>query len=345
MTIPAEMRCVVLHSPGDLRSDTRPTPQPAPGEVLVQVRLVGVCGSDLHYYELGRSGSSVVESPVVLGHEFGGVIVAVGAGVDRTIGERVSVEPGVQCGKCTACRRGIYNHCTDMHFLGAAPTDGAMQEYVAVREDHAFALPDTVSDEAAALIEPLSVALWGVGRARLQRGESVVIVGAGPIGVLCALVARAKGANSVVLVDPADGRRQLAARLTGARVVAPADLEEPDGSFDVALECSGSDSGLETALRSVRDDGRVVVLGVGVDRLDIPMNTLQEGEISVTGSHRYRNTWPAAIDLVARGEVDPTTLITKKFSLDQAEEAILASRTDPSSLKACVHLSGPATGS
>lgn len=343
MTIPAEMRCVVLHSPGDLRFESRPTPQPAPGEVLVQVGLVGVCGSDLHYYELGRSGSSVVEAPFVPGHEFGGVIVAVGAGVDRTIGERVSVEPGVQCGRCSACRRGIYNHCTDMHFLGAAPTDGAMQEYVVVRDDHAFAVPDTVSDEAAALIEPLSVALWGVGRARLQRDESVVIVGAGPIGVLCALVALAKGAASVVLVDPADGRRQLAASLTGAQVVTPEDLRN-SGGFDVALECSGSDAGLSTALHSVREDGRVVVLGVGVDRLDIPMNTLQEGEVTVTGSHRYRNTWPAAIDLVASGEVDPTTLITGKFSLDQAEEAILAPRTDPRSLKACICLSGPAPG-
>ena len=237
-TIGSTMQAMVLHAPGDFRMENRQVPQPAAGEVLVQVGLVGICGSDIHYFETGRSGSSVLRKPFVLGHEFGGRIAALGAGVSRSIGERVSVEPGIQCGRCDACRRGAYNHCVHMHFLGAAPTNGAMQEYVVVPSDHAFAIPDEVSDEAAALIEPLSVALWAIRRSGIRARESVLIVGAGPIGVLCALVAAAKKAGSVVISDPDERRRQRAADLTGATACSPADVDAGHSEHvDVVLEC------------------------------------------------------------------------------------------------------------
>lgn len=339
----SDMRAMVLHGPGDFRMETRPVPTPAAGEVLIRVGLVGICGSDIHYFETGRSGSSVVQNPVVLGHEFGGSIAAVGEGVRRRIGERVSVEPGIQCGRCAECLRGSYNHCEHMRFLGAAPTDGAMQEYVVVPSDHAFAVPDEVSDEAAALIEPLSVALWGLSRAGLKAGESVLIVGAGPIGVLCALVASTKGADHIVILDPIAERRERATAITGFPARArtdgdPMHLER----FDVVLECSGSAPGLATATASVRrGGGRVVVVGVGVDRLEVPMQLIQEGEVTVTGSHRYRETWPDAIELIARGRIDVDALVTSHFALEQVQEAILSPQRTPGSLKVCIDVSGP----
>lgn len=337
MSIGSTMRVVVLHGPGDFRMETRTVPTPGAGDVLVRVGLVGVCGSDIHYFETGRSGSSIIRNPAVIGHEFGGLIAAVGPGVSRPVGERVSVEPGIQCGRCDACRRGAYNHCDFMRFLGAAPTDGAMQEYVVVPSDHAFAVPDEVSDEAAALIEPLSVALWGIRRSRLTAGESVLVVGAGPIGVLCALVASAQGADRIVILDPDEKRRSRAAAITGA--LAEADPAS-GGDFDVVLECSGSVPGLQTATSSVREGGRVVVIGVGVERLEVPMQLIQEGEVTVTGTHRYRDTWPAAIALIAGGQIDVDALVTSHFTLDQVREAILASRTVPGSLKVCIDVSG-----
>lgn len=331
-----QMRAVVLHGPRDLRAEFRPRPHPGPGEVLVRVHMVGVCGSDIHFFEEGRAGSSIVRDPVVLGHEFGGEIAAVGPGTNREVGQRVSIEPGIQCGRCEACIRGTYNHCTNMRFLGAAPTDGALQEYVIVPADHAHPVPDSVSDDAAALIEPLSVAIWGVSRARLQDGESVLIIGAGPIGVLCALVAQTHNPRQIVIADPSEGRRSRAASITAAMPVLPDDLRDRVPAFDVVFECSGSRSGLDAAMSAVHEAGRVVLLGVGVDRLDIPMNLLQEGEVTVTGSHRYRDTWPAAISMIARNTLDPVRIVTAHYTLDRAEEAILAPRTDPTALKVCI---------
>jgi L-iditol 2-dehydrogenase len=337
--VPPEMRAMVLHAPRDLRLELRAVPVPGVGEVLVRVGVVGVCGSDVHYFEDGKSGSSVVRAPVVLGHEFGGRIAAVGPGTVRKVGQRVSVEPGIQCGKCSACLRGQYNHCSDMTFLGAAPTDGGMQEYLLVPSDHAFAIPDDMSDEAAALVEPLSVALHGVSRARIRAGDSVLIIGAGPIGVLCAVVAAAEGAANVAIVDPDGGRRDIAASLTRADVLTETELTVVANSFDAVLECSGSNLGLTSAIESVRQDGRIVVLGVGVDRLDVSMNLVQEEEVSITGSHRYRNTWPRAIKLLSTGVVCPEKFVTHRFTLEDGQNAILAHRAVPGVLKAAILLS------
>jgi L-iditol 2-dehydrogenase len=226
-----------------------------------------------------------------------------------------------------------------MTFLGAAPTDGGMQEYVLVRSDHAFAIPDTLSDEASALVEPLSVAVHGVSRAHIREGSSVLVIGAGPIGVLCAIVASNNGAGTVTIIDPDADRCELARSLTGAEILDQTGLGQRANSFDVALECSGSSQGLNSAIQSVMEDGKIVVLGVGVDRLDIPMNVLQEGEITITGSHRYRDTWPRAIELLANGVVDVSKFVTHRFVFEAALDAILAPRTQVGVLKAIIRIS------
>src|SRR5438094_66301 len=177
-------QAAVLYAPHDIRIEERPVPTPGLREVLIEVKAVGVCGSDVHYYEHGRIGSYVVRQPLVLGHESSGVIVDVGEGVSKDrIGERVAMEPGIPCGVCRECRTGHYNLCSDVRFFGTPPIDGAFTNYVILPESFAYKLPDQVSYEEGALIEPLSVGLWACRKAQLQGGDRVLITGAGPIGI------------------------------------------------------------------------------------------------------------------------------------------------------------------
>ncbi|TMG23961.1 MAG: NAD(P)-dependent alcohol dehydrogenase, partial [Chloroflexi bacterium] len=157
------MATAVLYAPRDLRIEQRPVPTPSEGEVLVRILSVGVCGSDVHYYEHGRIGDFVVRSPLVLGHESSGQIVEVGQGVSRArVGERVAIEPGEPCGRCDQCRSGRYNLCPHIRFHGTPPVDGTLSEFVAVKSDLAYKVPDEISDNAAALLEPLSVGIWAI---------------------------------------------------------------------------------------------------------------------------------------------------------------------------------------
>ena len=196
------MRAAVLNRPGEVEVVERPTPEPGPHEVLVRVRAVGVCGSDTHYYDHGRIGRFVVEAPLVLGHESAGVIEAVGERVDPArIGQRVSIEPGVPCRRCTQCLAGRYNLCPDMVFYATPPVDGSLAELAVIDEAFAHPVPDSVSDEAAALLEPLSVGIWACRKGGVGPGSRVLVTGAGPIGIVAAQVARASGAAEVVVAD------------------------------------------------------------------------------------------------------------------------------------------------
>ena len=336
-TLPATMRAAVLHGIGDLRIEDRARPAVGESEVLLQVAVVGVCGSDLHFYTDGRSGSAAVAGPTVLGHEFSGRIIAVGAGVPTSrIGERVAVEPGTPCGLCQPCTVDAYNHCERIRFVGAATIDGAMQEYLAVPARSAYPVPDHVSDAAAAMIEPFSVAVHAVGRAPTGRAEQVLVSGAGPIGHLVAQLAHRRGAASVWLVDP-NGDRLARAR-PPIRTATPEEWAATGRRVDVAFECSGSREGSRTALASLRYEGSLVIVGVGPRTLELPMDAIQEGELTITGSHRYRHTWPEAIQLVARAEIDLDALITHTFPLEEAAAALNVTRTDPAALKAVLRL-------
>src|SRR6476469_4004604 len=191
-------RAAVLTGPGRIVVEDRPVPEPGPREVLVEISAVGVCGSDVHYFEHGRIGDFVFEAPLVLGHESAGRVAALGEGVTRhAVGDRVTLEPGVPCGRCRECRAGRYNLCPDVVFFATPPVDGAFTNHVAIHEDFAFALPDELSDEAGALMEPLSVGIWACRKAGVGLGDRVLVTGAGPIGLLAAQVARAAGASRV----------------------------------------------------------------------------------------------------------------------------------------------------
>ncbi|WP_106182071.1 NAD(P)-dependent alcohol dehydrogenase [Prauserella shujinwangii] len=337
--MPEAMRVSVLNGIHDIVTEERPVPEPGEGEVLVRVQAVGTCGSDVHYYEHGRIGDFVVKSPLVLGHEPSGVVVARGPGATRhDVGTRVALEPGVPCSRCAQCKPGRYNLCPDMRFFGTPPIDGAFCEYVVLREDFAHPVPDSVSDEAAGLLEPLSVGVWACRKARVQPGSRVLITGAGPIGLVAAQTARAFGATEVVVTDVNPHRLRFAREMRATGTVDASRESLADSGFepDVLLECSGVPSAASEAIRRVGRAGRVVLVGMGGDEIPLPLAHVQGFEIEVTATFRYANTWPTAIDLAAGGEVDLDRLVTHRFGLDEVEQALTIGARDDTVVKAVV---------
>jgi L-iditol 2-dehydrogenase len=334
------MRVAVLCGPGEVVVEQRPVPEAGPGEVVVRVASVGVCGSDTHYYEHGRIGRFVLDAPLVLGHEAAGEVTALGPGVSSlAVGQRVSVEPGVPDMSCPQCLAGRYNLCPNMRFFATPPIDGAFAEYVVVHAAFAHPVPDTISDNAAALLEPLSVGIWACRKAGVTAGSRVLVTGAGPIGLVSVQAALAFGATEVVVSDVNPARLALASELgatdvVDARTVRVTDLPRPP---ELLLECSGHPAATVEALRSLDLGGRAVLVGMGGDELSLPLSVVQERELEVTGTFRYAGTWPTAIALVAAGRVDLDRLVTGTFRLDQAAEALTAGRSDPSSVKVVVH--------
>ncbi len=338
-TVPATMRASVLRDVKDIEVQRRPVPSPGPHEVLIRVTAVGTCGSDTHYYEHGRVGDFVVREPLVLGHEASGVVVACGSEVSRhTTGARVSLEPGVPCSRCTECRAGRYNLCPGVRFFATPPIDGAFCEYVALHEDFAHGVPEGLSDEAAALVEPLSVGVWACRKARVGPGSRVLVTGAGPIGLVAAQAARAFGAGEVVVTDVSSRRLELASRLaaTATLDVRRTPVAEAGYEPDVLLECSGRPDAAAEAIRTVGRAGRVVLVGMGGDEMPLPLAHVQTREIELTGTFRYANTWPTAIALVASGEVDLDRLVTHRFGLDDVADALTVSGRDETAVKAVV---------
>jgi L-iditol 2-dehydrogenase len=324
----------VLHGPRDVRLETRPLPDLGERDVLVEVRSVGVCGSDVHYYEHGRIGTFVVEQPLVLGHEVSGVVVDRGArAAKHEPGQRVALEPGVPCGHCSECRNGRYNLCADVRFFATPPVDGAFARYVAIHEDYAFALPDELSDDAGALLEPLSVGIWACRKGGVGVGDRVLVTGAGPIGNLAAQVARAAGASTVAVADV------NADRLARAVATETIDLNERDldGEYDVLLECTGVESLTRDAILTLRPAGTAVLVGMGPG-LDarLPVATMQAREITLVGTFRYANTYGAAIALAASGQIDLDGLVDARFPLEEVDRALRANRENPTLLKVVV---------
>lgn len=333
------MQASVLRAVHDLIVEERPVPQPSPREVLVRIKSVGVCGSDVHYYEHGRIGEHVVREPLVLGHEPSGEIVAVGAEVTRlTAGQRVSIEPGVPCLSCEQCLAGRYNLCPRMRFLATPPIDGAFCEYLAVHEAFAHPVPDTLSDDAAAMLEPLSVGIWACRKGRVEPGSRVLVNGAGPVGLLAAQSALAFGAARVVVADVSESRLALAGRLGATDIVdvRSATLGESGVEPDVLLECSGHPEATVAALRTLAPAGRAVLVGMGADVLPLPLPYVQNREIELVGTFRYANTWPTAIALAASGRVVLDPLVTHHYSLLDVGAALTAGGTDPSTVKVVV---------
>lgn len=328
------MLCCVLHGKRDLRLDTREVPRPGPAAALVRVRRVGICGSDLRYFEHGRAGSFVARRPFVLGHEGAGEVVETGAGVAALApGTRVVIDPSQPCGGCGYCRRGRYNLCRSMRFLGSASVDphvdGLFSEFVVMPAANCHPMPDGMDYAAAALVEPITIALHALKRAAFAGGASALILGAGTIGLLALLLARTLGAATVAVGELLEKRRALAATLGADATFDPSQPSSVEqalalgaGGFDLVLEASGAPAALAQALDLVRPGGTVVVVGSLPAEVTLPANAIMAKELQVLGSFRSANVFAEAVGLAASGRIDFAPLVTKVLPLSRVEEAM-----------------------
>ncbi len=334
------MKVSVLSGPfdaghGSLRVEERPIPVPGPNEVLVRIKSVGVCGSDTHYYRHGRIGSYIVGRPLVLGHEPSGVIVALGPGVlNRTTGQRVSLEPGIPEPLSAQTLAGRYNLDPGVRFFATPPVDGVFAEYAVHPAAFCHPVPDSVSDDAAALLEPLSVAIAAGRAGKVGLGDKVLVAGAGPIGLLAAKVAQLAGAV-VTVTDVRAERLEMAGRY-GASHCYPADAAPPaEPEFDVFIDATGAEPAVLAGLSRLAPRGRCVLVGMGADTIAVPVQLVQGRELMITGTFRYANTWPAAVALAADSAVDLDALVTSVHGLEDVEAALTAG-ANPGALKAIV---------
>lgn len=324
------MKAAVLYGPKDLRFEERGKPIPGPGEALVRVRVCGICRSDYHYWKHGRIGEFVVGKPLILGHEASGVVEEVGEGVEHLRpGDRVVIEPGVPCGRCFYCRSGRYNLCPHVRFMGTPPVDGAFVEYVAWPADFLYRIPTGMSFEEGALIEPLSVAVHAVRRAKLEPGSTVAIFGAGAIGMVTLEAVKAAGAGRILAVDIDDWKLDLALR-RGAETAINALKEDPVEAIkrltrgegvDYVFEASGAEKASYQSVKVVRRGGVVVLIGLyASDEFRYPVLESIIKEVEIRGVHRYASAFQPAIELVAKGRVRVGDLVTHKLPLEKLEE-------------------------
>ena len=341
VSAPNTTRAAVLHAPRDLRVEEIPLRPPGPGEVLVEIDAVGVCGSDMHYFAAGKNGQNTLRGPTVLGHEASGVVTEAGPGADIRPGTPVAIEPAVGCGACAACRAGRYNLCPAGTCFGSPPTHGLMAGQVIVPVRAVHPLPHGLPLELGALIEPLAVAVWAVRRARIAFGHRVLVTGAGPIGILVAQVARAAGAVEVIVTDVNDARLAQARGLGATQVVNTADEELQLSGMDRLVECSAHPAALWQGIRALRPAARATVVGQAAPSVDgLPLAHLQRWEIDLVTAFRYAHAFPTALALAADGRVDLAPLLTGRFSLDGATDALRAPVTDPTHLKVVVRPGG-----
>ncbi len=330
MTIPKTMKAAVLHAAHDLRVEEVRVPALGPEDVLVRVRACGICASDVHYYETGAIGRYVVNAPMIVGHEAAGEVVAVGEQVaSLQPGARVAIEPGVTCGRCRYCKSGRYNLCPQVEFYATPPVHGAMAEYAVIRADFAHPIPDTVSYEQAALVEPISVGIHAARLTDVQPGKTVLVLGAGPIGLLAVVAARHAGAEQVIISDVYPKRLETAERLgvtaavnvrTDDLAAAVSRLTDGEGA-DALLDTSGNRSALENAPSLMRRGGAIAVIGLPEnDAVTYRMNTVVDKELAIQGVFRYANTYPAGIRLVASGQYPVEAVITDYLPLDRTNE-------------------------
>lgn len=327
----AKMKAAFLHKPGDIRIEEMDVPTPKNDEALVRIKTVGVCGSDVHFYEVGRIGDFVVTKPLILGHECAGEIVEIGKDVKNLKpGDRVAIEAGVPCRKCNYCRLGRYNLCADVTFLATPPFHGAFREYVAHPEDFLFKLPDNMSFEEGAMIEPLSVGVYAAERGDVSVRDTVAIIGAGPIGLMTLQAVKARGAARTLITEIEPFRIEFAKKL-GADVVINARDDDPvqkileytDGGADVVMEAIGLPETIQQSIKMAAPGATIVWIGMPtVDQISIRAVEAICKDVDIRGIFRYANVYKPAIDLVSSGKVDVRSMITTSFMLDQVQEAL-----------------------
>lgn len=327
-----KMKVAVMLGIGKMGFEERDIPKVKENEVLVKLEYVGICGSDLHYYETGAIGDYVVEPPFVLGHEPGGTVVEVGKNVKNLkVGDRVALEPGKTCGHCEFCKTGRYNLCPDVVFFATPPVDGVFQEYVAHEADLCFKLPDNVSTLEGALIEPLAVGFHAAIQGDAHLGQRAVVMGAGCIGLVSMMALKARGVSEVYVVDIMEKRLDKALELGATGVIngAKEDVLEKvneltDGAgMDLVIETAGTEITTRQAIHMAKKGSNIVLVGYSKSgEMTLPMSLVLDKELTFKTVFRYRHIYPMAIDAVAAGKVNLKGIVTDIFGLDEAQKAM-----------------------
>lgn len=299
---------------------------------------VGICGSDVHYLVHGRIGDFICKAPMIIGHEASGIVKKLGKSVKTlAIGDRVAIEPGVSCHLCDYCKSGKYNLCPDMKFCATPPYDGNLRRYYAHAADFCFKLPDNVTMEEGALLEPLSVGVHACRRADIALGDYVLILGAGPIGLVTLITAKEMGATKVIITDLAQNRLDVAKEL-GAdyTLVIQKDDKEADLVAKVhallgrepnkTIDCCGFEATNRLGLMATRSGGVFVIVGCGPPEVKIPLVSALTREVDIRGVFRYANDYPAALALVTSGKANVKRLVTHHFDITETADAFAASR-------------------
>ncbi|GAA0529701.1 NAD(P)-dependent alcohol dehydrogenase [Paractinoplanes ferrugineus] len=317
------MRVARLFGAGDVRLADEEVPVPGDGESLVEVRSVGLCGSDLHWFTEGAIGDAVLSRPLVLGHEMAGVI----RGGPRD-GTRVAIDPAIPCGHCAPCLDGDPNLCLNIVFSGHGGCDGSLRQFMAWPSHRLHPIPDGIGDDEGALLEPLGVALHAYDLAHAKLGRTVAVIGCGPIGLMLIQLARLAGATRIIAADPRPHRAAAAAAL-GAEIT--------DGEADLVFEVSGSNEAVDAALRTAKPGARVVLVGIpDGDTTTFTASHARRKGLTLVMSRRMGEVYPRAIDLVARRLVDLTPLVSRTFGLTEIDAA-LATAAAREGLKIVVH--------
>jgi L-iditol 2-dehydrogenase len=327
------MKAAILNKPKELVIKDIAKPQCGDNEVLINIKEVGVCGSDVHYYNKGRIGDFVVKKPIILGHESSGIISEVGDKVRGfEVGDRVTIEPGVPCYTCDYCIDGNYNLCPNIVFMATPPYDGAFVEYITYDPNFVYKLPDNISLTAAALIEPLSVGYSASKRAKIKPGDNVLILGSGPIGISILEMVKAFGASKVYITDINDFRLGVAKKHGAYKTinVTKKDIfgELKNVKIDSIIEASGAENSIINSIKLVRPGGAVVWVGMGKDDIRIPYSIITSKDLSIEGIFRYKNTYPSIISLLEGGKIKIEDIVTHYFKLDDIEKAF-STANDP----------------
>lgn len=315
------------------KMEMRDVPMPVINEkqVLIKMEYVGICGSDVHYLQYGSIGDFVVEGDFILGHECAGTIVEVGERVTNLkVGDRVALEPGITCGQCEFCKSGKYNLCPDVEFLATPPYHGCLQNYMAFPENMCFKLPDNISTKEGALIEPLAVGMHGAGQGNVKLGDSVVILGAGCIGLVTLLSCKAFGATDITVVDVMEKRLEYAKKLGATRIInggttdAVKTVEEfsKGRGVDVVLETAGSKITISQTSYMVKRGGTIVLIGLAPeDIIEYNFAKIMSKEAVIQSVFRYRNIYPKAIQAVSQGLINISDIVTHEFSFEETQKA------------------------
>ncbi len=323
------MKSLRLHGLRDLRLHDEPVPTPQPGEALLRITAVGICGSDLHWFEEQGIGDARLDAPLVLGHEFAAEIAE-----GPRQGQRVAVDPAVPCRECEFCERGHPNLCSHLRFAGHGREDGGMREYMVWPERVLFPIPDSFSDADGVMLEPLGVAIHAVDLAHIKPGMTVGVFGCGPIGLLILQIVRLVGATEIIATDVLPHRLDAGRALGATRTIqAQRDAAERDEVWaaagkrgvDVAIEAAGVNDAVETAIAGVCPGGTVVLAGIpGDDRTSFTASMARRKGLTIKLSRRMKHTYPRAIRLVERGMVDMRSVVTHEYSLGAYQQAFSA---------------------